>query len=417
MIVFNSENLKEQSLNDLTILVGKKSGIDISKQSLHDRFNKYAVSFLKETLEKILNKQICVEPLIKDVEKFNRILIKDSVCFQIDESLSEYYPGSGGNGSSASVRIQFEYDLLCGRINDLSVNAFNSQDAKDSIATIELTKQDDLIIRDLAYMGLEALELIAKNLAFFLCRLSPTVNVYEIKKGEYLKINFKKIYNYLKKKNLSVMERRVYLGKQAKLEVRLIIHLLPQDEYEKRIRKAKKNNKKKNRGGLSKEYKARAALNMFISNADENLIPTANVWPLYRLRWQIELIFKVWKSICDIEKVKKVKKHRLECYIYSKLIFITLGWQILWNIAQQMLTQEGKALSFYKAFKTLLCAINELREIIIFKIKELKYFMVEFYQISRTKHLLEKKKQTPTSIEFLINCLGKKSVENQIDGV
>ena len=74
---------------------------------------------------------------------------KDSTCFQIDESLAEYYPGSGGSGSDASVRIQFEYDILSGKINDLSLNSFNDQDAKDSVATIELTEHGDLIIRDL----------------------------------------------------------------------------------------------------------------------------------------------------------------------------------------------------------------------------------------------------------------------------
>ena len=64
------------------------------------------------------------------------------------------YPGSGGSGSKASVRIQFEYDLLGGKINDLSLNAFNDQDASDAIATVDLLQAGDLIIRDLAYVGL-----------------------------------------------------------------------------------------------------------------------------------------------------------------------------------------------------------------------------------------------------------------------
>ncbi|CAB1084749.1 hypothetical protein D1AOALGA4SA_12259, partial [Olavius algarvensis Delta 1 endosymbiont] len=33
----------------------------------------------------------------------------------------------------------------------------------------------------------------------------------------------------------------------------------------------------------------------------------------------------------SIEKVKKVKIHRLQCYIYSKLVLIVLSWQILWR--------------------------------------------------------------------------------------
>ena len=116
----------------------------------------------------MLRNQIVPEGLLPGKKDFGRILIKDSVCFQIDESPAEEYPGSGGDGSEASVRIQFEYDVLNGRINDLSVNAFNRQDATDSAATVELTEKGDLIIRDLACMSLPVLKKIIEKESFFL---------------------------------------------------------------------------------------------------------------------------------------------------------------------------------------------------------------------------------------------------------
>jgi hypothetical protein len=157
---------------------------------------------------------------------------------------------------------------LSGGINDLSLNAFNDQDAKDSVATMELTKQRDLIIRYLAYMSLEALQLIVKNLVFFLYRANPNV--------------------YMRKYNLGSIQREVYLGCKEKFQVRLIIYLLSEQQVAKRLRNAVQNNKKKGgNGNLSKEYKARAFLNLFITNASEEQIPMDHVWQLYRLRWQI----------------------------------------------------------------------------------------------------------------------------------
>jgi len=357
----------------------------------------------------MLQKQLdCSRLSFANLKLFNRILLKDSTCFQIDESLAEYYPGSGGSGSSASVRIQFEYDILSGKINDLSVNAFNDQDAKDSVATIELTEKGDLIIRDLAYMSFEVLEYISDNMRYFLCRANPNAYLYEFKAGEYVKIDFTEVTKYMQKHGIDVLEKEVYLVRQKKkLKVRLILHLLPSNEIAKRLRKARKNNLSKGGdGNLSKEYIARASLNLFITNANQNLIPTKNVWKLYRLRWQIELIFKTWKSICDLEKVKKVKKHRLECYIYSKLIIIVLGWQILWKTACQLFDKEGKALSFLKASKTLLGRkIRELRQIFFLRNESINAFMMKFYDLSRTNHLLEKRKKEPTSLELLLGCL------------
>ncbi len=403
--MFNSEHLKSQSLNDLSVILKNKHQLEITKQSLHERFNESAVIFLKRALEKLMQTQLEVAPSVLKLEGINRVLIKDSVCFQIDESLLMAYPGSGGDGSKASVRIQFEYDLLCGTINDLSLNAFNNQDASNSVATVDLLNAGDLIIRDLAYVGLKALKAIIKQAAYFLCRLSPSVKVYERTGDQYVEIGFNPIRRHMEKRGLAMMEKDVYLGKREKIKTRLVIHLLPADEVEKRIRKAKQKNKRKGRNAPTKEYIARAHLNLFTTNVSAEVIPAKNVWSLYRLRWQIELTFKIWKSICDIEKVKKVKKHRLECYIYAKLILIILSWTIIWRTAQQLFCRERKALSFYKSFKTLLkVKLNDIRDICLNGTDRLKEFLADFYAISKTNHLLEKKKAKPTSLELLLSC-------------
>ena len=405
LIVFNSENLKSQSLNDLSVFLNHAHGIEMTKQSLHERFNQSAVIFLKEALQKLLHKQLDVSADLLNLEGIHRILLKDSVCFQVDESLLKDYPGSGGSGSKASVRIQFEYDLLSGKINDLSLNAFNDQDATNSIATAELLKGGDLIIRDLAYVGLQALHEMIHKAAFFLCRLSPSFKVYERKGDAFGEIAFQKVRREMEKQGLTMMEKEVYLGTKAKLKTRLVIHRLPAEEVAKRLRKARRNNQKKGGKGLTKEYIARAHLNLFITNVAAEIVPARNVWRFYQLRWQIELIFKIWKSICAIDKVKKVKKNRLECYIYAKLILIVVGWRIIWRTASCLYSQERKALSFYKSFKTLLkVKLSELRDILLLGKGCIVDFMNDFYSISKTNHLLEKKGDKQTSLEILLSC-------------
>lgn len=408
LIVFHNDNLKEQSLNDLSVIMKDEYDVEISKQGLHDRFNEYALLFLKNALEKMLQQQLVdTHRIFENFQQFNRVLLKDSTCFQIHDSLSEYYPGSGGSGSSASVRVQFEYDILSGKIVDLSLNAFNDQDSKDSVATIELTKEGDLIIRDLAYMSVEVLSYIAENSRFFLCRANPNIYIYETNGDEFIKIDFTEVSQYMKKYNLDIIEREVYLGPK-KLKVRLILYLLSDDIVAKRLRKAKENNLKKGGdGNLSKEYKSKASLNLFITNANQMLIPAKSAWALYRLRWQIELIFKIWKSICKIAKVKKVKKHRLECYIYSKLIIIVLGWRVLWSTARLLFVNEGKALSFQKASKTLFKRkIGELRQLFVSGGAQIESVIKKFYALSRKNHILEKREEEPTSLEILLNHLG-----------
>ena len=52
LIVFHSENLKAQSLNDMSVTLKDEYGIEIRKQSLHERFNHYALAFFKRSLGK-----------------------------------------------------------------------------------------------------------------------------------------------------------------------------------------------------------------------------------------------------------------------------------------------------------------------------------------------------------------------------
>ena len=188
------------------------------------------------------------------------------------------------------------------------------------------------------------------------------------------------------------------------MEVRLLIYLLPEQEFNQRIRNAQKNARKKGRQ-IGKDFRARAALNLFITDVDEDTITVDNAWSLYRLRWQIELAFKVWKSIWEIDEIKKVKKARLECYIFSKLLIIILCWSIVWQTAKAVYGVEGKALSIMKAFKTLKRYSAELRHVFTAGDEYLFSYLVEFFEVSRSKHLLEKKRGRESSIELLSKSL------------
>lgn len=392
IVIMNSDKLVGQSLNDLCIDLKQKYRVNISKQSLNDRFNLYAVKFLKSILESLLKTQITDVPIMTKFKTFRRVLIKDSTCFQIDKSLSKDYPGSGGASSKASIRIQFEYDVLNGEIVDLTLNGFTEQDAKDSRKTIELVKNQDLVIRDLAYMHFDILEKIDKELdAFFLCRLTQGVNVYEMIDEKYVKIDFSDILTFMKNNKIDMLEKEIFLLFESKLCMRLIIYLLPDSVVSERMRSKNAENNKKGRT-LSKKYKIRAQFNLMITNTSVEDIPADMVYTLYRVRWQIELVFKIWKSIGGIDKVKKVKKDRFECYIFSKLLFILLAWQFYWNIASETYKRKNIIISPMKFIKTIYRSIEKLRSVIILQNEAIDKYIISLYDLCESNLALEKKK-------------------------
>ena len=401
LLAFNTDALAFESLNDLTVKLELDHGICIKKQSLDGRFNQYAVSFLTTALSELFNKQLADgKSLLMSCDQFKRILIKDSVCFQVDKSLSTYYPGSGGSGSAASVRVQFEYDLVSGKIVDLSLNAFNDQDATNSALTLDVVREGDLVIRDLAYMHFSVLQGILRNLGDFLCRLQANKHVYQLQGKKIVELDFSRIVRSMTSAGIDKFEEKVFLDRQMTLQVRLFVYLLPEMVYQERMRKANLNAQKKGRQ-VGKEFKARARLNLLITSASDKLLDIENAWKAYKLRWQIELVFKTWKSLWKIDKIKKVKKERLECYIYAKLFIIVLSLNMLWITHNLMRGFYGKNLSFYKALKTWMKSLDRFKQAFFNGTEAVTNFLIKFLELSSRKHLLEKRKNGNYSPEIV----------------
>jgi IS4 transposase len=48
------------------------------------------------------------------------------------------------------------------------------------------------------------------------------------------------------------------------------------------------------------------------------------VGTIYRLRWQVELTFRNWKSLLKINVLKGTRTERVQCIIYGRLITIIM---------------------------------------------------------------------------------------------
>ncbi|QQS49998.1 MAG: transposase [Bacteroidota bacterium] len=108
----------------------------------------------------------------------------------------------------------------------------------------------------------------------------------------------------------------------------MVIIPVPESVARERIHKAKQGGKRSNGYQLSKEYKIKAYHNIFITNVPKEVLTAKEIFEAYTLRWQIELVFKTWKSNLNIHKIKSMKRERMECQLFSKLIWILLNSKI-----------------------------------------------------------------------------------------
>jgi len=376
----------------LTIEVLSQHDVSISKQGIDKRFGENSVLFVKKVFERYLKSQI-QQSGIEDgwLGHFNQVRIKDSTKFDVPEEFVSILPGSGGSASIAGVCIQYEFDVKSGNILDMTITPANRPDSTDAKETLDNIQKDDLYIRDLGYFILANHTKIKNGGAYFLNRLNTKTNTYEEKGNQLVELDFEAIYQNMIKSGIARMEKDVFIGLKEKLPVRLIIEIMPDDVFEKRIRKINKINKGKG-CKTSKEYTSRARFNLFITNIPLDMLPAQAISNLYKIRWQIELVFKVWKSTFGINKTRKMKYTRWLCLLYAKLILVIVNWNIIMAHRTMFYRAFGKILSFDKCFKTLKDKASKFRELLKQGEAAMEEMMSFITKIFSVNHWLEKKK-------------------------
>jgi hypothetical protein len=368
-MLFSQVNGSKVSLNDIVIYLWVEYNISITRQAIAKRFNQMATGFVRQLLQRLIKARLLNDQMLFVQSKFNRILIKDSTCSQLPDELKDCYPGSGGSGSGASVRLQFEYDLKNHEIQELSVNAFNHQDRTNAKETIADIQENDLIIRDLGFVSIGILELIAKREAFYISRLMPNVCAIDQQTGE--EINFSALEKMMRDKNISTIEKQIKIGNHR---TRLVIELVPEKVKEQRMRKASKEASKKSRV-ISKHKKARMGLNLYITNATSSMLSASELRRIYGIRWQIELVFKSWKQNIQMHKVKKMNVNRFEFMLYSKLILAVIYWKV--HQVMDMITYQSKRqrISIQTTYKAMSLFINEIKQLLRGDVNAVKKFI------------------------------------------
>lgn len=341
----------KMSLNELAIEFYKHYQKSITKQGINKKFSPQAVEFIKLILVKLLKSiNYDLDPLPIN-NPFGSIIIKDSTSFQLPSVMANKYRGSGGSASEACIKIQFEYDVINGKIIDLTLHPNAQSDYQNVLLTPLRINENDLLIRDLGYTTVLFIQQVKAERAFFVSRLLSGCKVYIHKSEKFEELSLKKLLSKMNRMNINVMDlETVYISAQ-KEQVRLILERMPDEIVKKRIA-SKKKQVCKQRRMLTEEAILLCHFNLFITNIPTEIWNVTQIHKAYQLRWQIELIFKTWKSVLEINKVnKRMKVERFECFLLAKLCWVIIHLKVLNKFNALYYKTKTKLLSYYKAFK------------------------------------------------------------------
>ncbi|MDQ0497266.1 hypothetical protein QOZ95_005485 [Paenibacillus brasilensis] len=408
LCVFLNDDVSVTPLTRLCSQLDASNHLSMSAEGLNQRFNSSAIAFLQSLFSTLLQEKISTSFSLpcECNSYFHRIRILDSTVFQLPDPYADRYQGSGGSSHTAGMKIQLEYELITGEFLQVDVGPGKNNDGLYGTKRAKTVEKNDLCIRDLGYFCLDDFEEMERQGAFYVSRLKLNIRVYEknkeveqskdgrVKKQSlFRELDLEEIMGRLQPGEIVELPE-VYLGRYNKFRTRLLIYKLTPEQTQKRLMIRAKQEKKKNIT-YKERTKRLSAINIYMTNTPDVYLKKEYIHDLYSLRWQIEILFKTWKSIFHIDQCKSIKTERFECHVYGQLIAILLSSSLMFQMRRLLLIKKKQEASEFKVICILKDYLLSLHEAIKKQADDIQQVLLQLFRMieknGRKSHRYEKK--------------------------
>jgi len=336
MASIDPESTPLSGINDN--LRGLSAQAKMTVSALRQRINSSeAQEYLKQVYQRTVETHL--QPLSNDLNNtkdksnkgalghFKKVLIHDSSSCALHELLDKEFKGSGGAASKSQVKIDLIYDLKANSAEEIIITDIREPDQGLSKRILKHVDKGTLTIQDLGYFDVDTFSAVDDLEGYYLSRLPGTTLVY-LNNEDKQPVELGKLLQEMMN-NGKLLDIEVYIT-HKKIKTRLVAYPVPDEVFNKRLREYYKKNKKKT---PTAEWIARQRFTILITNVSNEIWSWDIVGTVYKIRWQIELIFKIWKSQISIHYLRGTKSERIWCLLYSRMIAAALIFTMYSGVA------------------------------------------------------------------------------------
>jgi len=331
----------------------------VSRQAIAQRYTAQAVEFFKSafqaTLDTVLSwkSDSTMTQLLQT--RFAAVRLFDSTRCPCSDALASIFPASGGGGGPAGVKLLLAYDYGAGQIQPLDLLPAKCSDQGLTERVVQQLGPRELGLWDKGFYKATALRRVMERGAYFVTPWSHGVAVY-LPNPKLQSLEVLDVAAALKATQENSLEwAAVQLGKTAETRlgpVRLIAYRLREQQANRR--RAQLREKCRTHGRLpTAQALELAGWVILVTNAPTDLLPTVAVGFLYRVRWQVELIFKQFKSVLRLHVLPSQNSARVQCEIWGRLLMALLTFVWYQHLNPICLKEYECEISFAKVAKLL----------------------------------------------------------------
>jgi hypothetical protein len=321
-------------------------GVTITPQGLDQRFGPRAADCLQRVLQEAVSRVIATNPVATQIlQRFpGGVCLLDSTTITLPDCLATLWPGCGGTkptDGQATLKLFARWNLLNGELNGPFLYAGRVAD-KVCEKALEPLPPGTLRLADLGFFSLDRFKELSDQGVYWLTRVQPGTAVYETTGTAC------SLVDLLSRQAGPVVDLSVALGVHHRLPCRLIAVRVPAHVAEKRRERLRQKQKNKGRRYRNAEPWILADWTIFATNVPMELLSVEEALVLGRCRWQIELLWKLWKSEGVIDESRSAKPWRILTEVYAKLLgMVVQHWVLLtscWSFADRSLVKASRVL-------------------------------------------------------------------------
>jgi hypothetical protein len=304
--------------------VAASLGVQVSNQALEQRFGEESAALLRSVLQEAVGEVLCSEARAPELlSRFNGVYVQDGTIISLPPALRDEWGGCGGSTEEAgqsSLRVQVRLDLAQGGMDGPWLQEGRAAERSGQAHETPLP-QGCLYDVDAGYFTLGEMRAHGQAGHYWLTAAKAGMLLLD-ERGQCWDL-----VSFLRAHKGDEVDVQGYLGKQERLAVRLIAKRVSPEQTKRRRAganrsvegKAKRQRQRKHR----KTGKARLQLlewTILVTNVPPELLSVEEALVLARCRWQIELLWKLWKQLGKLDTWRSAKPYRILTEIYAKLL-------------------------------------------------------------------------------------------------
>lgn len=297
----------------------------VSRQALDQRYSPEALEYVKASFAHVMAQTLdgsVISPQAQLLRAhFQALYLLDSTSFDCPETLREIFPSCGGDGSAANVKVLLRYELLAGQLEPLRVLEGKRSDQGLALQAAERLKPDQLQLQDKGFYDAKAWRAAQDCGAYLLMPLPHSVTLWKVTAGQDQEEPVDLAQALAHSGESRVEWSELSLGKKGHRAgpVRLVAFRLSPESAGRRRQGLRKSMGAQGRTPSAQALELAGWL-LLITNAPAQKLPSAMMSYVYRLRWQVELIFRQMKSVLGLDKSESGAPWRVQCEIWARLI-------------------------------------------------------------------------------------------------